>query len=129
MAKDTNSGKEKTNIRRIKATDDKKVKKPSGNKTVKTTKVVETAKTTKQKPEVKLAKDKTAKSTKLKENPFKKMVNYFKGAWYELRQVHWPSRSATWSMTGAVLLFSLFFVILIVLLDTGFNWIFEQLLR
>ena len=54
---------------------------------------------------------------------------YFKGAWAELRQVHWPTRRATWSLTGAVLLFSAFFVVFITLLDAGFKFLFEQILR
>lgn len=54
---------------------------------------------------------------------------YFAGAWYELRQVRWPSRRATWSLTFAVLLFSLFFVVFILLLDAGFKYLFEQLLK
>ncbi len=58
-----------------------------------------------------------------------KIGGYFKGAWQELRQVHWPTRSATWGLTGAVLLFSAFFVVFITLLDAGFKFIFEQILR
>lgn len=58
-----------------------------------------------------------------------KFGGYFKGAWFELRQVHWPTRRATWGLTGAVLLFSAFFVVFITLLDAGFKYIFEQILR
>lgn len=58
-----------------------------------------------------------------------KFGGYFKGAWKELRQVHWPTRRATWGLTGAVLLFSLFFVVFITLLDAGFKFLFEQILR
>lgn len=54
---------------------------------------------------------------------------YFKGAWSELRQVHWPTRQATWGLTGAVLVFAAFFVVFITLLDAGFKFIFEQILR
>jgi len=60
---------------------------------------------------------------------FGKIGGYFKGAWAELRQVHWPTRSATWGLTGAVLLFSAFFVVFITLLDAGFKYVFEQILR
>lgn len=126
MAKDASSDKEKTNIRRIKATDNKKPQKTPSNKA---TAPDEVANDTKQKPSAKPKKDKAVTSTKPKNNPFRQMIDYFKGSWYELKQVHWPSRSATWSMTVAVLLFSLFFVVLIVLLDSGFRWVFEQLLR
>lgn len=54
---------------------------------------------------------------------------YFKGAWVELRQVHWPTRRATWGLTLAVLMFSAFFVVFITLLDAGFKFVFEQILR
>ena len=58
-----------------------------------------------------------------------KIGGYFKGAWAELRQVHWPNRQATWGLTGAVLLFSAFFVVFITLLDAGFKFLFEQILK
>ncbi len=61
----------------------------------------------------------------VKKNVFARIGDYFKGAWYELRQVRWPSRRATWALTIAVIIFSIFFVVLIVLLDTFFKWIFE----
>ena len=57
-----------------------------------------------------------------------KIGGYFKGAWQELRQVHWPTRQATWGLTGAVLLFSAFFIVFITLLDAGFKFLFEQIL-
>ena len=50
---------------------------------------------------------------------------YLKGAWTELRQVRWPDRKATWSLTFAVLMFTLFFAVLIVLLDAGFKYLFD----
>ena len=53
---------------------------------------------------------------------------YFKGAWHELRQVRWPTRGATWSLTGAVLIYTAFFVILILLLDAAFKYLFEIIL-
>ena len=58
-----------------------------------------------------------------------KIGGYFKGAWDELRQVHWPTRKATWSLTGAVLAFSAFFVLFITLLDALFKFLFEQILK
>lgn len=67
------------------------------------------------------------------EEPTKKSVwarigGYFKGAWQELRQVRWPNRKATWALTAAVILFSVFFIALIVILDTFFKWIFELII-
>lgn len=53
---------------------------------------------------------------------------YFKGAWVELRQVRWPTRRATWGLTLAVLIFSAFFVVIILLLDLLFKYVFELIL-
>lgn len=61
--------------------------------------------------------------------PFVALGEYFKGAWFELRQVRWPNRRATWSLTGAVLAFTAFFVVLVVLLDVLFKYLFEQILK
>lgn len=77
---------------------------------------------------VKTAK-KIATTPKRSYGVFGKIGGYFKGAWTELRQVHWPTRRATWGLTGAVLLFSAFFVIFITLLDAGFKFAFEQILK
>ncbi len=54
---------------------------------------------------------------------------YFKGAWTELRQVRWPNRRATWSLTGAVLAYSAFFVVLVLLLDAAFKVLFDFILK
>ena len=61
--------------------------------------------------------------------PLVAMGTYFKGAWYELRQVRWPNRKETWGLTAAVLIFSAFFIILIVLLDALFKFLFEVILK
>ena len=55
--------------------------------------------------------------------------NYFKGAWVELRLVRWPTRSATWSLTFAVLAYSAFFVLLVLLLDAAFKYLFDFILK
>ncbi|HET7630192.1 MAG TPA: preprotein translocase subunit SecE [Candidatus Saccharimonadales bacterium] len=60
--------------------------------------------------------------------PFVGIGNYLKGSWYEIRQVRWPDRKATWSMTLAVIVFSGFFAGLIVLLDYIFHWLFKEIL-
>ena len=54
---------------------------------------------------------------------------YFKGSWTELKQVRWPNRKSTWGMTAAVLLFSGFFVVLITLLDIGFDELFKLIIK
>lgn len=109
------------NVTRIKATDatDTSPKKSGTSKAVKP---------------IKVSKKKTKKLKVPKEpkNWFIKMLvgigRYFKGAWYELMQVRWPSRKATWGLTLAVLIFSAFFVILIILLDVFFKFIFELII-
>lgn len=61
-------------------------------------------------------------------NPLASIGRYFAGAWYELKQVRWPTRKATWSMTAAMLGFTAFFVILILLLDALFKYLFQVIL-
>lgn len=61
--------------------------------------------------------------------PFVAIGGYFKGAWFELREVRWPTRKATWSLTGAVLVFTALIAAIILLLDAGFKFLFEIILR
>lgn len=78
-------------------------------------------------------KNKTPKVRKAPTNSFIKTLfaigGYFKGAWIELRLVRWPTRQATWGLTLAVILFSTFFVVVILLLDILFKYLFELVLR
>ncbi len=53
---------------------------------------------------------------------------YVKGAWYELRQVRWPDRRATWGLTLAVIIFSLFFAAVILGLDAAFQYLFKEVI-
>lgn len=102
------------NITRIKATDTAskgaKSETPAVTKRVKATAVAGT------------------NETEPKSNVFARIGGYFKGAWVELRQVRWPNRRATWGLTVAVILFSLFFVVLILLLDSLFKYLFELII-
>lgn len=92
---------DKTKVTRIKATDDTKTpKKPAVSENI----------------------------VEPKKNIFARIGGYFKGAWNELKQVRWPTRKATWGLTLAVIIFSLFFVLLILLLDTLFNYVFQQII-
>ena len=74
----------------------------------------------------KVTSKKTAKKSADKEKGG--LIGYFKGAWYELKQVQWPNRKATWSMTAAMLAYTAFFVVLILLLDALFKYLFELML-
>lgn len=60
--------------------------------------------------------------------PFRGIGRYVLGAWHELRQVRWPNRKATWSLTGAVIAFSLFFAAVILGLDYVFQYLFKEIL-
>lgn len=58
----------------------------------------------------------------------KRIGAYFKGAWVELRQVRWPNRQATWSLTAAVVIFSLLLTVLILALDALFKFLFQLII-
>lgn len=75
----------------------------------------------------KLAKEPKKAKTPRSKKP-NKVTAYFKGAWSELRQVRWPNRRATWGLTLAVILFSVFFMGLITLLDALFQFMFFELI-
>ncbi|MES2630793.1 MAG: preprotein translocase subunit SecE [Patescibacteria group bacterium] len=106
------------NVTRIKATD-------SAPKKAGATKVAKATKVSKKKT-------KNIKEAKEPTNWFTRSLvgigRYFKGAWVELKQVRWPTRKATWGLTLAVILFSAFFVVLILLLDAFFKFIFELII-
>lgn len=55
-------------------------------------------------------------------------IGYVKGSWQELRQVRWPNRRATWSLTLAVIIFTMFFVGVILVLDAAFQYLFKEVL-
>jgi preprotein translocase SecE subunit len=96
----------------------KKIKLDSKKAGKKTT-VVESAKT---------SKPARKKSALNKYNPFTAFAKYVRGSWNELRQVRWPDRRATWEMTLAVIGFTLFFAVIILLLDSLFQTLFKDLL-
>ena len=70
----------------------------------------------------------TVDSKEKRRSPQRATADYFKGAWYELRQVRWPNRRATWGMTLALLVFTAFFVVVILLLDALFKYVFQLIL-
>lgn len=116
MAEKKSKKSESTKIRRIKATDDQP-KKTVKKTTKKTNSIV-----------AKAEKVVAKKSSNKNKNPFVALLDYFRGSWAELKLVRWPTRSATWSMTFAVIIFTVIFVLLILLLDAGFNVLFEKIL-
>ena len=124
-----NAAGSKTTVRRITAKDDgAKQSSPHTSKATTTTKKT-TSKTAKKTVTAATASPKQPKTTAKKSAKKSGDVGYFKGAWQELKLVRWPTRSATWSMTAAVLVFTLICVVLILLLDAAFNWGFNQILK
>lgn len=116
--------KKQSNVTRIKATDTAKDEKPVVSKVQKGTKKTKT-------PAKKVTKAHVIdRATELHGLPkaFSQIGGYFSGAWYELKQVRWPTRRATWGLTVAVMLFTGFFVALIVLLDALFKYLFDLIL-
>ncbi|GHU06940.1 hypothetical protein FACS189431_0680 [Alphaproteobacteria bacterium] len=53
---------------------------------------------------------------------------YVKGSWEELRLTKWPNRRATWGLTLAVILFSVFFATIILLVDFGFETLMKNVI-
>ena len=106
-------------VTRISAKDDRTVAKKAAKTSTKAPKKVAKAK-------------KVRKERQESKNPvirtLQRIGGYFAGAWFELKQVHWPTRRATWELTLAVILFSIFFVVLIVLLDLLFQYLFELII-
>jgi preprotein translocase SecE subunit len=78
--------------------------------------------------EAKAEKKPVVTSSEKRRNPFRATIDYFVGAWYELSQVRWPNRRATWGMTVALLGFTAFFVVFILLLDALFKYVFQLIL-
>ncbi len=68
------------------------------------------------------------KSTSSRRNPLRAVRSYFVGAWQELKQVRWSDRRSTWAMTGALIAFTVVFVIVILLIDYGFSWLFKLII-
>lgn len=68
------------------------------------------------------------RSRRNKRNPLHPIIGYFKGSWYELTQVRWPDRKSTWGMTGALVAFTLFFVVVVLVFDYGFAQLFKLIL-
>lgn len=104
-------------VTKITAKDDTAKAKKAQPKAAKAVKTVEPAKAAK-----------APKTKRTNKGVFARIAGYFTGAWKELRQVRWPNRRATWSLTLAVIVFSIFFVLLIILLDTLFKYLFELII-
>ncbi|MDO4611476.1 MAG: preprotein translocase subunit SecE [Candidatus Saccharibacteria bacterium] len=122
----------KTKVTRIKASDspkEKEVEKPiTRKKVVIKDKKQEKAKKVAAKTEKK-AEKKAEKKPFILIRPFVYLGRYLKDSWKELRQVRWPSRKATWKMVAAVLVYTALFVVVIMLLDAFFTWLFSLIIK
>lgn len=76
----------------------------------------------------KKAKKADGKKTFILFRPFCALGRYIRDSWREIRQVRWPSRKATWKMVFAVLIYTALFVVIIMLLDVLFQFIFNKIL-
>lgn len=54
--------------------------------------------------------------------------DYFTGSYQELKQVKWPNRRASWSLTFAVITFTIVFVTIILSLDYVFDLLFKKVI-
>ena len=53
---------------------------------------------------------------------------YFINSWKEVRQVTWPSRTETWRLTGAVLIFAIVFGSLVAGVDKVLDEVFKKVI-
>lgn len=122
-----------TKIRRVKATEAEIVEKPTkAKKTVKKVQKPAQSKKPKTKAKNKKSKTKAPKWLQAVGRFFGKIFGpfgrYVKGAWEELRVTKWPNRRSTWSLTLAVIVFSIFFAALILSFDNLFDWLLKLIL-
>ena len=74
-------------------------------------------------------KQSTNNNPKPTKNPLVRFARYVKGAFRELRQVIWPSRKETWSMTLAIILYATLISIIALAFDNLFNWLFKLIIK
>lgn len=125
-------------VTRIKAGDKKSEDKPKKSTSKNVKEAVKIAKNIvkEEKKPVKKDKVKKVEKTKKEKKPMGKFARiitapfrYIHNSWLEIRQVRWPNRKATWKLVGAIFVYSAFFIILTMLLDAFFNFIFSQIIR
>jgi preprotein translocase SecE subunit len=123
-------------ITRIKASDGPRKPEVQDEPTITRKKVVvqdkksEKAKLKEQK-KAKKAEKKSQKSGKkvfILFRPFVALGRYLRDSWKEIRQVRWPNRKATWKMVFAVFVYTALFMVIILLLDLFFRFIFGLIL-
>ena len=86
------------------------------------------AKEIKRKEKEAKAKEKSGKKVFILFRPFVAFGRYLRDSWREIRQVRWPNRKATWKMVLAVIIYTALFMVIILLLDMFFTWLFNLIL-
>ena len=62
-------------------------------------------------------------------NFFKKIGNAFKSMWHELKKVTWPSREKLLNYTAIVVLFMVFMIVVIGLIDLGATQLVKLIMK
>lgn len=62
-------------------------------------------------------------------NPFSALVGYIRASFRELKFVKWPSRKDAWSMTLAVIIYSILIALIVLLFDNLYNWLFKLIIK
>ena len=62
-------------------------------------------------------------------NFFKKIGNAFKNMWHELKKVTWPSKEKLLHYTAIVLLFMVFMIVVIGLIDLGATQLVKLIMK
>ena len=60
--------------------------------------------------------------------PFAAFGRYVANSWYELRQVEWPGRRATWILTLGVIVFCLVLSGVILISDWASQWLIKEVI-
>ncbi len=56
------------------------------------------------------------------------LIKYFRSSFSELKLVTWPDWKKSWRLTWAVLVFSVFFGVILAIVDFGLDKLFKQLI-
>lgn len=56
------------------------------------------------------------------------LISYFRSSLRELKLVTWPNWKLSWRLTWAVLVFSIFFGVIVAVVDFGLDKLFKQLI-
>lgn len=77
-------------------------------------------------PTKKTDKKTVSKKSKISFNPITASWRYVKNSWQELKKVHWPNRRSSWGLTAAVIAYTVVLGLVILLLDSVFQWFFKD---